>query len=116
MALSLKTKGTPLNSNQSSVTVKSVKSPTKQPSPTPSTTLSMGGLPTVLSPTKVTSRRSLQDLEEFDSEYPIFFTPLLVSARRGNLELMELFYSRGERLESVEEHHNLGCRCRICKM
>jgi hypothetical protein len=64
---------------------------------------------------KVASRQSLKDLEDFDSEFPSHFTHFLKAAQMGNAELMELFWSRGERLESLEEHHNVGCGCRICK-
>lgn len=78
------------------------------------TTLPLPGLPRVLSPTKITTRQSLTDLEEFDSEFPIYFTPLLIAAILGNTTLIEMFYDRGERLESELYNHNTGCACRIC--
>jgi hypothetical protein len=81
---------------------------------TSSTSKATVGLPITLSPTNITSPKLKEDLAEFDSEFPTYFTPLLLSSRVGNFTLMDFFYERGERLESLEEHHNCGCPCKIC--
>lgn len=72
------------------------------------------GVPRVLSPTKINSQQDLQDWEKFDSEFPIHSTELMLAARKGNYALMEMFYQRGQRLETLEYDHNCGCKCRIC--
>ncbi|CAL8109973.1 unnamed protein product [Orchesella dallaii] len=50
----------------------------------------------------------------FDSEFHQVITPLMLAAQVGSNELMELFYARGERLETPEFNHNIGCGCDIC--
>ncbi|CAL8147991.1 unnamed protein product [Orchesella dallaii] len=50
----------------------------------------------------------------FDSEFHQVITPLMLAAQVGSTELMELFYKRGERLETPMYTHNIGCSCEIC--
>lgn len=55
-----------------------------------------------------------EDDAPFDSEFPNVITPLMLAAQTGSAELMDLFYSRGERLETPEFTHNKDCTCDIC--
>jgi len=41
-------------------------------------------------------------------------TPLMLAAHVGSSDLVELFYKRGERLETRQFHHNVDCSCEIC--
>ncbi|ODM96467.1 Short transient receptor potential channel 5 [Orchesella cincta] len=50
----------------------------------------------------------------FDSEFHQVITPLMLAAHFGSTQMMELFYDRGERLETQKFTHNMGCECDIC--
>lgn len=54
------------------------------------------------------------DDTSFDSEFSPVMTPLMLAAQQGNYPLIELFYSRNERLETEEFSHDLDCSCDIC--
>jgi len=52
--------------------------------------------------------------EEFDAKYKENITALLAAAHKGSVELIEIFYMRGERLETIDATHDEMCPCELC--
>ncbi|CAL8123843.1 unnamed protein product [Orchesella dallaii] len=70
--------------------------------------------PTVTAGPSTRLKKDRRDDIPFDSEFHQVITPLMLAAQVGSTQLIDLFYKRGERLETLKFHHNLGCECEIC--